>query len=77
MSGIPEQVRVVVGEVLWVPAADLDDTRRLVEYGLDSPTAIEMTVQLEDTFGIRIPDQDAAGLQTVAQITAYVTQALT
>ncbi len=72
MNDIAERVRKVVTEVLWIPPAELDDTKKLADYGLDSPTAIELTVQLEDTFDIRIPEDEAAGLETVNQITEYV-----
>jgi acyl carrier protein len=35
------------------------------DLGLDSLDTTEMTVTLEDRFGIEIPDEDLEGLQTV------------
>lgn len=73
---IDERVRKIVAEVLWVAPGELDGARKLVDYGLDSPTAIDLTVQLEDAFDIRIREGDAARLATVDDITAFVTEAL-
>lgn len=69
---IVDRVRDVVAEVLWTSKDELEDSKLLVDYGLDSPTAIELTVQLEDAFDIRIPEDVAAGLETIDQIVRYV-----
>lgn len=74
---VDQQVRKIVAEVLWTTADELDGARKLVDYGLDSPTAIDLTVQLEDTFDIRIPEDEAARLETVDEIVAYVQEART
>ncbi|WP_328402462.1 acyl carrier protein [Nocardia sp. NBC_00403] len=76
-AGIPAadvevRVRAVVAEVLWVSADDLDASTPLIDYGLDSPTAIELTIQLEQAFGIDIPEDAAAQLNTIGQIVHYV-----
>ncbi|TQM33223.1 acyl carrier protein [Nocardia bhagyanarayanae] len=69
---IEERVRVIVGEVLWVAADDIEPGTQLIDYGLDSPTAIELTIQLEQAFAIEIPEDVAAQLNTVAEIVEYV-----
>lgn len=69
---IESRVRAIVGEVLWVAADEIDPATRMVDYGLDSPTAIELTIQLERAFGIEIPEDAAAQLNTVADIVSYV-----
>ncbi|MFE7802008.1 acyl carrier protein [Nocardia sp. NPDC057440] len=76
-AGIPAadvevRVRAIVAEVLWVSVDDLDASTPLIDYGLDSPTAIELTIQLEQAFGIDIPEDAAAQLNTVGQIVYYV-----
>ncbi|MFG1793114.1 acyl carrier protein [Nocardia sp. NPDC049149] len=75
-NDIEARVRAVVAEVLWLSAADIDVTAPLVDFGLDSPTAIDLTVQLEKVFDIAIPDDVAAELATVDQIVAYVREQL-
>ncbi|WP_433733904.1 acyl carrier protein [Nocardia sp. CA-129566] len=71
-TDIEARVRAIVGEVLWVSAEDIDASAQLIDYGLDSPTAIELTIQLEQAFGIAIPEDAAAQLNTVGQIVRYV-----
>ncbi|MBF6215989.1 acyl carrier protein [Nocardia puris] len=71
-TDIEAKVRTIVGEVLWVPAGDLEPGTPLVDYGLDSPTAIELTIQLEQEFGVDIPEDVAARLNTVGEIVAHV-----
>ncbi|MGV9816997.1 acyl carrier protein [Nocardia xishanensis] len=66
------RVRAIVGEVLWVAADDIDAAAQLIDYGLDSPTAIELTIQLERAFDVEIPEDVAAQLNTVAEIVDYV-----
>lgn len=69
---IEARVRAIVGEVLWVSVDEIDASAQLIDYGLDSPTAIELTIQLEQAFGIVIPEDAAAQLNTVAEIVRYV-----
>ncbi|MEV0251089.1 acyl carrier protein [Nocardia sp. NPDC050712] len=71
-ADLADQVRTVVAEVLWLSAADIDGATALIDYGLDSPTSIDLTVRLEDVFDIAIPEDVAIGLETVDQIVAYV-----
>ncbi|MEV0296908.1 phosphopantetheine-binding protein [Nocardia sp. NPDC050710] len=72
VADIEARVRAIVGEVLWVAADDIDAAAQLIDYGLDSPTAIELTIQLERAFDIEIPEDVAAQLNTVAEIIEYV-----
>ncbi|WUA11918.1 phosphopantetheine-binding protein [Nocardia sp. NBC_01377] len=60
----------MVGEVLWVAADDIRAAAQLIDYGLDSPTAIELTIQLEQAFGIEIPEDAASQLNSVDDIVA-------
>ncbi|MEU2032325.1 acyl carrier protein [Nocardia amamiensis] len=71
-ADLEARVRAIVGEVLWVSAADLDPATPLIDYGLDSPTAIELTIQLEQAFAVTIPEDVAVRLTTVATIVRYV-----
>ncbi|WP_280249249.1 acyl carrier protein [Nocardia abscessus] len=71
-ADLEARVRAIVGEVLWVPAADLDPVAPLIDYGLDSPTAIELSIQLEQAFSVSIPEDVAVRLTTVATIVRYV-----
>jgi acyl carrier protein len=42
----------------------------------DSLAVVELTIDLEDEFGIKIPDDDVENLYTVRQIANYIEQEL-
>ncbi|GAA3705829.1 acyl carrier protein [Gordonia hankookensis] len=65
-------VRQAVADVLGVPPTALDATTQLSEYGLDSISSVDLTVQLEEVFDIRIPHRDTRMLATVDGITDYI-----
>jgi acyl carrier protein len=46
--------------------------RPLIEYGIDSVRAVDLLVELEEAFGIEIPDETAYRLRTLADVTEYV-----
>jgi len=48
------------------------DTNLLDDIGADSLDVVEMVMSLEDTYGITIPDEDAAELSTVRRIVEYL-----
>ena len=49
-----------------------EDTRFREDLRADSLDLLELTVELEDTYGIRIPDEDAARILTVGQAADFV-----
>ncbi len=54
------------------PAVIVDTTRFREDLEADSLDLVELTVELEDTYGIRIPDEEAAKILTVGQAADYV-----
>ncbi len=44
------------------------------DLGIDSPKALQLLVELEDTLGIEISDEDAARMDTVGDILSYLEQ---
>ncbi|MBF6484538.1 acyl carrier protein [Nocardia otitidiscaviarum] len=65
-----ERVRELFRGRLNAPALELD--RPLLEYGLDSVRSAELVIELEQLFGIDIPDAAAAALRTTRQVAEYV-----
>ena len=51
-----------------------EDTRFREDLEADSLDLLELTVELEDTYGIRIPDEEAAKILTVGQAADFVAQ---
>lgn len=47
-------------------------TSRFIDFGLDSVKALDLVVELEEAYGIEIPDGDLADLHTLADLAEYV-----
>ncbi len=54
------------------PARIEDGTRFKEDLEADSLDLVELTVELEDTYGIRIPEEQAARILTVGQAADFV-----
>ena len=69
-----ERVREVLAERLSVEESDITEEANFQEdLGADSLDLVAMIMELEDQFGIKIPDEDAQQIQTVGQAVEYVT----
>jgi acyl carrier protein len=69
-----ERVKEVLSERLSVEEADITEEANFQEdLDADSLDLVEMIMELEDQFGIKIPDDDAQKIQTVGQAVDYVT----
>ncbi len=69
-----ERIREVLVERLSVEESDITEEANFQEdLGADSLDLVEMIMELEDQFGIKIPDEDAQKIQTVGQAVEYVT----
>jgi acyl carrier protein len=68
-----ERIRAHLAEELEVDAGKIgDDTRFKEDLNADSLHLVELTVELEDIYGVQIPDADAARLVTVGQAADYI-----
>ena len=69
-----ERIREVLAERLSVEETEITEEANFQEdLGADSLDLVEMIMELEDQFGIKIPDEDAQKIQTVGQAVEYVT----
>jgi acyl carrier protein len=50
-------VQKLIAEELDAKIEDLDPSRQLEELGVDSLSVLEVMFKLEDTFGIKMPDE--------------------
>jgi acyl carrier protein len=55
------------------PSTIQEDTRFKEDLEADSLDLVELVMELEDNYGIRIPDEDAVKILTVGQAADYVT----
>ncbi len=73
MDDIEARVKRITTEQLDVsedeltPGADIEH-----DLGADSLDRVELTMALEEAFGIEIPDEDAERIRTVQQVIDYV-----
>ncbi|GBC76061.1 Acyl carrier protein [bacterium HR07] len=73
MADIADQVRQIIAEQLMVDIEEVTDDASFIEdLGADSLDTVEMIMEIEDEFGIEIPDEDAEKIQTVGKAIEYV-----
>jgi acyl carrier protein len=71
---IEGQLRELVVDELGVTAEAVTlDAHLKHDLGADSLDALELTLRVEDEFGLEIPNSDADALETFGQLVAYVT----
>ncbi|MFE3051969.1 meromycolate extension acyl carrier protein AcpM [Nocardia sp. NPDC059239] len=69
VAGIAE----IVEEVTGIEAAEVAIEKSFVDdLDIDSLSLVEIAVQLEDKYSVKVPDEDLASLRTVGDAVAYV-----
>ena len=68
-----EAVRDTLAEQFEIDPSEITmDTNLIDDIGADSLDVVELIMSLEDNYGIRISDDDAANLVTVRKIVDYI-----
>jgi len=65
-------VRHRIAETLQLPLAKLTDDRLLTDVVAESFAMVEMVIDLQEEFGIRLDQAELKQLKTVADLTALV-----
>ncbi|MGC0374056.1 SDR family NAD(P)-dependent oxidoreductase [Streptomyces sp. SAI-229] len=73
---ITETITQLLADVLQTDPADLDPTRNVTDFGLDSLLGMQFLVQARDLFGIRLGPADLATGRTLAHFARLVHQRL-
>lgn len=72
---IPQGLASIVEEVAGVDAGDVTIEKSFVDdLDIDSLSMVEIAVQAEDKFGVKIPDDELANLKTVGDAVDYITK---
>jgi len=70
-----ERVKVALVEKLGADEGAISDEASFQDdLSADSLDLVELIMELEDQFGLKIPDEDAQKLQTVGQSVDYVVE---
>jgi acyl carrier protein len=69
LSGLAE----IIDEIAGVPADEVTPDKNFVDdLDIDSLSMVEIAVQAEDKFGVKIPDDELAKLTTVSDAVDYI-----
>ncbi|HEX5115242.1 MAG TPA: acyl carrier protein [Pseudonocardiaceae bacterium] len=70
---IEKELAAIVEEIAGVAAADVTPEKSFVDdLDIDSLSMVEIAVQAEDKFGVKIPDDELANLKTVGDAVNYI-----
>ena len=73
MQDIAAEVKKILVEKLGIaPTEVTPDANLIKDLGIDSLDYAELVMEFEQTFDIRIPDNDAEMLSTVSQAVKYI-----
>lgn len=73
MSSVAEKVKSIIVNKLGVSEDEVKEESSFVEdLGADSLDIVELIMDLEEEFGIEIPDEDAEKIRTVGEAIKYI-----
>ena len=68
-----ERVKSALGEQLGVDETEITNEASFQDdLDADSLDLVELIMELEDQFGVKIPDEEAQGIKTVNQAVDYI-----
>jgi acyl carrier protein len=73
MQDVPKRVTEILVEKLGIAESEITaDANFVKDLGIDSLDYAEIVMEFEQTFNIRIPDEDAEKMQTYGQAVSYI-----
>lgn len=63
----------IIEEVTGIPASDITEDKSFVDdLDIDSLSMVEIAVETEDRYGLKIPDEELANLKTVGDVVNFI-----
>jgi acyl carrier protein len=73
MPDVQKKVHAILIEKLGIPDSEITPEASFVkDLGIDSLDYAELVMEFEQTFDIKIPDDDAEKMQTIGQAIRYI-----
>ena len=73
MQDVQHKINAILIEKLGIPESQItSDASFVKDLGIDSLDYAELVMEFEQTFDVKIPDDDAEKMQTIAQAVAYI-----
>ncbi|MBL7846136.1 MAG: acyl carrier protein [Cyclobacteriaceae bacterium] len=73
MQTIQQKITSILTEKIGIPESEITpDASFVKDLGIDSLDYAELVMEFEQTFDIKIPDDDADKLQTIGQAVTYI-----
>ena len=73
MQDVQQKIHAILIDKLGIPDSQITPDASFVrDLGIDSLDYAELVMEFEQTFDIRIPDDDAEKMQTIGQAVAYI-----
>ena len=77
MQDIQKKVTLILTDKLGIPDSEITpDASFVKDLGIDSLDYAELVMEFEQTFNIKIPDDDAEKMQTIGQAVKYIGEKL-
>jgi len=76
-NDIEKKVKQVIADTLHLDKQNIRPESLLVDdLGMDSFAAVEMLFNIEDAYGLEIPDEEMMNLKTVQHVVDYISNIL-
>jgi acyl carrier protein len=73
MKDIQKKITSILTDKLGIPESEITpDASFVKDLGIDSLDYAELVMEFEQTFDIKIPDDDAEKMQTISEAVAYI-----
>jgi acyl carrier protein len=73
MHDVKHKINAILIEKLGIPESQItSDASFVKDLGIDSLDYDELVMEFEQTFDVKIPDDDAEKMQTIGQAVSYI-----